>query len=315
MIERRLVMAMRWLAKRKLSTPMTARTGSTTWKYTTASTAMVTLSAVMTDWDGMSTTSTRRLTRTTLSTTGMRKTTPGPRASPMTRPNRKKTARWYSGMTTNTLRANTTRTGGTTRALSHCRRLLVDIAVSRDPSHCVGDQDLLRSGPRDADPSQCYRAWAVAQKGGTPEPGQTTCKAVPAWSLTGRPEYGEAPGVGTRHLLQESGSEIRRLGRSANGAPLGRHWCLRGLLSEVLPGGCAAQIAEASRRRPISSHEKPSSIKTSSVCCPSSGAVAAATAGVSLNRTGVPTTSPPVPSSDPRTRYPFSHPDGSAATA
>lgn len=43
--------------------------------------------------------------------------------------------------------------------------------------------------------------------------------------------YGEIPGVGTRHLLQESGTEIRRSVRSADGAR-------KGAIS-VLVNGCA----------------------------------------------------------------------------
>ncbi len=96
MIDRRLVMAMRWLAKRKLSTPSTAWTGSTTWKYTTASTWIVTLSLVMTACGGMSTTSTRSVTFTSRSTMGNRKITPGPLASGRTWPSRKNTDRSYS---------------------------------------------------------------------------------------------------------------------------------------------------------------------------------------------------------------------------
>src|SRR5580693_1501340 len=73
-----------------------AWTGSTTWKYTTASTEMVTLSLVITAWGGMSTTSTRRVTLTRRSTIGNRKITPGPLASGRTWPRRKNTDRSYS---------------------------------------------------------------------------------------------------------------------------------------------------------------------------------------------------------------------------
>src|SRR5580693_6066934 len=91
-----------------------AWTGSTTWKYTTASTEMVTLSLVITAWGGMSTTSTRRVTLTRRSTIGNRKITPGPLASGRTWPRRKNTDRSYSVTTLMADDRNTTRTSTAT---------------------------------------------------------------------------------------------------------------------------------------------------------------------------------------------------------
>jgi hypothetical protein len=65
-----------------------------------------------------------------------------------------------------------------------------------------------------------------------------SCNASSTCLDNREPEYGKAPGVGTRHLLQESGSEIRRLGRSASGA-------LRGATGVSLVG----QLWKDSRRR------------------------------------------------------------------
>ena len=58
-----------------------------------------------------------------------------------------------------------------------------------------------------------------------------------------------------------------------------------------LEGRAAAQNTSSCRSRPISSHEQPStSVRTSSVCCPNSGAGSRIDPGVSLSRTGSPTT-------------------------
>ena len=96
MIERRLVMAMRWLASRKLSTPDDGPDGI----GDTEIDDRVDLQGDVVGRDrrlgGMSTTSTRRFTLTTRSIPGMRKMRPGPLAWERIRPKRKNTARWYS---------------------------------------------------------------------------------------------------------------------------------------------------------------------------------------------------------------------------
>ena len=73
----------------------TEAAGSTTWKYATASTMVVTLSLVITDCEAMGLAMIWRLTLTILSRTGTTKNTPGPFA-PTQRPSRKITPRSYS---------------------------------------------------------------------------------------------------------------------------------------------------------------------------------------------------------------------------
>src|SRR6185437_6025407 len=76
---------------------MTARVASTTRKYTTAFTFSETLSRVMMSCGGISHVTTRNETFTIRSIGQMMRTTPGPFELLSTRPNRKTTARSYSG--------------------------------------------------------------------------------------------------------------------------------------------------------------------------------------------------------------------------
>src|SRR4051794_21165631 len=109
MIDRNDVWATSCAAPNQSRILMTDDTGSTTRKYATASTDVVTLSFVMTCCDATGTAWVCRFTFVILLTNGITKNTPGPLA-PLQRPNWKITARSYS-CTTRTLDAmNHTRT-------------------------------------------------------------------------------------------------------------------------------------------------------------------------------------------------------------
>src|ERR1017187_2184047 len=124
---RSVVCAMSNVAFRKFSTLMTAATGSTTRKYTTASTVTETLSRVMISCLGTSIVTTRRSIRTMRSTMGISSTRAGPLAL-RSFPSRNTTARSYSRRI-RTAEGSTT-IARITRGTSHLSRSIVFSAAS-----------------------------------------------------------------------------------------------------------------------------------------------------------------------------------------
>ena len=105
---------------------------------------MVTLSWVITACGGMSTTSTRSVTFTSRSKTGMRKITPGPFASGLTWPRRKNTDRSYS----------------VTTLMADDRNMKITIKATTTPTMTpTSAPDDARTGPtRDSIPAVSRRA-------------------------------------------------------------------------------------------------------------------------------------------------------------
>src|SRR5580704_3890131 len=187
---------------------MTALIGSTTRKYTTASTRTLTLSLVMPSWAGTAMAMICMLTFCSLSPMGRMMVSPGPRVSGRTLPNRKISPRSYC-CTTRMLRPTTvspptTRMMRTTRSAAsmgtplfcRCARprrppsrsSLMTIrpgaraALYRRPELGAGADNLMLVRARDTD-WEGVRLHVVTGKGGT---GKTTVTAALALALARR---------------------------------------------------------------------------------------------------------------------------------